>query len=132
TAAEGESPSHVGTEHRGIEQPYREQRTTRRSHPEAAVDGKVGTPAQARRNQFLDRRVDGRILATDARAGEKAKQQETVEVPRESRERRGHEIDPERHVEQLFAPQTIGEMAEEQGAKNGTCKIGAPRQADLL
>ena len=65
-------------EHVRIEQPHRQERAARRADPEAAVDGKIDASAQARRDQFLDRRIDGRIFAADAGTGEEAEQQETV------------------------------------------------------
>src|SRR6185437_14612715 len=119
TAAEGDAPAPVGPEQVGIEQRYGDQRAQRRAEPEAAVDRKVGAAAQARGDQFLDRRVYGRVLAADTGAGQEAEEQEALEVPRQRRRRGGDEIDAERDVEQLLAAEAIGEMAEEQRAQHG-------------
>ena len=88
--------------------------------------------APSRRDQFLDRRVDGRVLAADARTGKKAKEEEAPEVPREGGEGGCHQIDTERDVEQLLAAQPIGEMTEEQRTQHGAGEIGAAGQPDLL
>src|SRR6185437_17177807 len=74
TAAEGDAPAPVGPEQVGIEQRYGDQRAQCRAEPEAAVDRKVGAAAQARGDQFLDRRVDGRVLAADTGAGQEAEE----------------------------------------------------------
>ena len=43
------------------------ERAERRADPEAAVDDEVGPAAHARRDQFLDGRVDRGVFAADAR-----------------------------------------------------------------
>ncbi len=74
-------------------------------------------PAVAGRDQLVDRRVDRRVLAADAEAGEEA---EHVEPQRRERERghhRGQQIDAERDHEQLLAAEAVGQLAEDQGAR---------------
>ncbi len=133
-AAEREPPAHVGVEHVGIEQPRRTASAPpRRADPEAAVDGEVDAAAQARRDQFLDRRVDGRVFAADARAGQEAEQQEAVEVPGEGRGRRRDEIDTRASTLKSFLrPSRSVRCPKNRRAQHGAREIGAARQADLL
>ena len=125
------APARIGREQRRIEQDDRARRSDRRSHPEAPVDDEIGPPAIARRNELLDRRVDRRVLAADARAGEEAERGEAPNVPREGRRRGRHEIDAERDEEQLLASRAIREPAEDRRTQNRAKKIGAAREADI-
>ena len=66
--AEARAASPIDPTHVRIEQPRRGQRAERGADPEAAVDREVDAAAHARRDQLVDRRVDRRVLAADARA----------------------------------------------------------------
>ena len=90
---EGRAPANVRRQQRGIEQDDRAAGPERGADPETAIDDEVGMPAIARRHELLDGRGDGRVLAADPGAGQKAEQREAHEIPRERRRRRGHEID---------------------------------------
>lgn len=46
-----------------------------------AVDREIGPAAAARRDQFVDRRIDRRVFAADARAGGETEQREGPEAP---------------------------------------------------
>ncbi len=103
----------------------------RRPDPEAAVDDEVGMAAIARRHELLNGRGDGRVFAADARACQEAEQGEAHEVPREGRRRRGHEIDGERDEEEPFAPEAVGEPAEQQRTQHRPGEIEARGEPDL-
>jgi hypothetical protein len=80
---EGDPPAHVGREQRGVEQEDRADRADRRPDPVAAVDREVDPAAVPRGDQLIDRRVDRRVLAADARSGEEAADEEVPGLVRE-------------------------------------------------
>ncbi len=125
------APARIGCEQRGIEQDDRARRSDRRSDPEASVDDEIGPSAIARGNELLDGRVDRRVLAADARAGEEAERGEAPNVPREGGRRRRHQVDAERDEEQLLASRAIREPAEDRRTQNRAKKIGAARKTDI-
>jgi hypothetical protein len=84
-----------------IEQHDRARRTERSADPERAVDREVGKTAHARRREFLNRRIDRRIFTADAGAGEKPKEGEAREIPREAGCSRCRQVKGERDEEQL-------------------------------
>src|SRR5207237_2820897 len=102
---EGDPPAEVRAKMRGIEKYDGPGRADRRADPEAAVDDEVGPAANARRDQFLDGRVDGRVLATDAGTGQEPEQAVAPDAPRECGRGGRHEIEGERDEEQLLAPE---------------------------
>jgi hypothetical protein len=55
--AEGQPPAEVGGEDAGVEQQQRQRGAGRRAQPVGAVDDKVDRPADARRDQLVDRGV---------------------------------------------------------------------------
>ena len=120
-----------GRDERRIEQHDRDQRAERRADPEAAVDDEVELAAVARRDQFLDGRIDGGIFAADAAAGEETEQEEGEAVPGEPGQRRRDEVDDDGGEEELLAAEPVGQPAEEQRADDRAEKIGAAGQADL-
>ena len=91
----------------------------------------VGPAAHARRDQFLDGGIDRGIFAADAGAGEKAKQREAPEIPRQRGRRGRDEVDRERDEEQLLAAEPVGQPAEEQRAEHRAGEIGAADKPDL-
>src|SRR5690349_17369370 len=80
---EGDAPTDVAPEHRWIEQHDRAGRPERSADPEAAVDDKVRPAAHPARDQLLDGRVDGRVLAADAGTSQEAEEYKAPHVPRE-------------------------------------------------
>ena len=48
-------------------------RPTRRAEPERGIDDQVNPASYAGRNQFVDSRIDGRVLSPDTRPGKCAK-----------------------------------------------------------
>ena len=59
-------------QHTGTERPHC------RADPEAPIDDEVDASAIACRDQFLDRRVDRRVLPADSGAGEKTEDRKVV------------------------------------------------------
>src|SRR5690606_2523139 len=53
-----------------------EPRTQRRAEPEASIDGQADAASYARRHEFVDGGINGRVLAPYAQASCKAAQQE--------------------------------------------------------
>ena len=90
---EREPPADVGGEERLVEQHARERRAERGAEPVGAVDREVDPAARARRDQLVDRRVDRRVLAADAEAGEEAEDPERRGAPGEAGGDRGHEVE---------------------------------------
>ena len=131
TEAEAQPPAEVAAGHAGIEQQHRGHRAQRGADPEGAVDRQVDPAAKARRGEFLDGRVDRRVLAADARAGEETEQQEAGRVPGQRRRRRGADVDRESDEEQPPAAETVGEPAEEQSAQDRTGDVDAASQPDI-
>src|SRR6185312_161122 len=78
---ERRAPADVGREQGRVEQDDRCKGADRGAEPEAAVYDEIGPAADTSRDQFLDRRVDGRVLATYAGSGEEAEHDEAPEIP---------------------------------------------------
>ena len=121
---EGDAPSQSGANKPGSSS------TIEPAAPSAAPTQKLplmtrSVQPDARREQFLDGRVDGRVLAADTGAGEEAEQAEAPEFQDKRRSGGGREVDGERDEEELLAPEPIGEPAEEDGAKHRAGEIGA-------
>jgi hypothetical protein len=111
---EREPPPEVGREDRRVEQDQRADRAARRAEPVRAVDDEVDAPPHARRDELVDRGVDRRVLAADARAGEESGDEE---VQRRVGERGGHgrhEIEQQRDEEEPLAAVAIGQLPEEE------------------
>ena len=109
---EARAPAPVGGQQVRIEQHQRAGRAQRGAHPECAVDAEIGPAAYARRHEFLDRRVDGGVLAANAGTGEEAKQQEARQIPRQRRGRCGGEIERQGDKEQLAPAEPVSKPAE--------------------
>ena len=120
-----------GSEMHRIEQDHRAGGANRRADPEAAVDDEVGPAAHARRDQLLDRRVDRRVLAADAGAGEETEETVAPEVPGQGGRGGRDEIERERDEEELLAPEPVGQPAEEQRAQDRAEEIGRGGEADV-
>jgi hypothetical protein len=67
--AEGQPPAQVGGEQVLVQQQQRQGGPERRPEPERAVDDQVDPAAEAGRDELVDGRVDGRVLAADAGPG---------------------------------------------------------------
>ena len=114
-----------------IEEHQRGHRADRAADPERAVDGKIGSAAEARRNELLDRRVHRGIFTADARPGQAAEQRVGEEVPGEGGRRGGDEVETQRHEEQLAPPEPVGRPAEDQRAHDRAGEVEAVADADL-
>ena len=62
-------------------------------------------------------RVDRRVLAADACAGEEAEEEEAPRVPREAGEHRRRQVERERDHEQPLAAPAVGQVAEDERAR---------------
>src|SRR5215469_17929328 len=65
---ESDAPAEIDAEDRWVERDQGRERTERGAEPEAAVNGEIGLAAILGGDEFIDRRVDGRILAADSGA----------------------------------------------------------------
>ncbi len=125
------APAVLRIDHRRIEQHDGAERAERRAHPERAVDDQIGPAAHARRHQFLDGRIDRRVFAADARAGDEAEEEEAPQIPRERRRGGRQQVDGKRDEEQLLAPKPVGQPAEEDRAQHRAGEICAARETDI-
>jgi len=124
-------PAEIGSDHSRIEQNDGADRTHRRADPKAAVDHQIGPSAITRGHQFLNRRIDCRVFAADAGAGEKSKQRVARDIPGQRRRGGSGEIKRQCDEEQFPAPDPIGEPAEPESAEHGAREIGAVGKSDV-
>ncbi|KPW98549.1 hypothetical protein ALO75_200287 [Pseudomonas syringae pv. coryli] len=104
TDSETQAPAQLGADPQRIEQDNRANRTKRSAQPECAIDGQVNPPPVAGRGEFLNGRIDGRVLAADAHAGQKTEQHEAPDTERERRGGRCTDIQQQGDEEQLATP----------------------------
>src|SRR5215212_3373338 len=109
--------------------PNRRRRAPRQ--PKTAVDDEVGPAPHARRDELLDRRVDGRVLAPDAGPGEEPEEAEAPEVPGEGGGGGRRKVNEKRDKEEFFTPETIRQPAEEDGAEHCAGQVGAAGEPDV-
>ena len=128
---EREPPAEIALEHGGVEQEQRRETADGGTHPIAPVDRQVHLPPVACWDQLIDGRVDGRVLAADAGAGEEAEQEEHPRLGRERGGHRGQQVEAEREHEQLFAPVAVRELPEEQRAQTGAGDIDRGGRSDV-
>src|SRR5580765_3468481 len=110
--AKAHAPADIGREMRGVEHHERRTRAERSAEPERAVDQKRDAAAVARRDQLVDHRIDRRVLAADAAAGQEAKHAEARKVPRKCAEPHAGEIYRKRDEKKSLTPVSIGEPSE--------------------
>ena len=125
------APADVRVEQVRIQQDRRDGGAERGAQPVAAVDGEVDPAAHPCRDQLVDGRVDGGVLAADAEAGEEAADREEGEAAREGGRHRCDEIDGQRDQEELLAPEAIGEMAPEERTRGGADDVDRPGEPKL-
>ena len=123
------APAHVGRQQAGLQQDHRADRAGAGADPEAAVDDEVGAAAMASRDPFLDRRVDRRVLAADAGAGDEAAEGEQGEVVGECGRAGGERVHRQRDPEQALAAPAVGEPAEAERAEHRADQVGSSRKA---
>ena len=111
---EREAPPPGVRQQRRVEQKPREERAEGDAVPVAAVDGQIDVPAHARRDQLVDGRVDGGVLAPDTGAREEAQEREDTKVGGQTGERGRREVDGEGDEEQLLSPEHVREATEEE------------------
>jgi len=128
---ERSAPAMIRREQSRIEQHDGGERAQRRTNPERAVDQEIGPAAHARRDQLLDGRVDGRVFAANAGAGDEAEDEKAREIPRERRGGGRSQVDRQRDEEEFLASEPVGEPAEEQCADHGTGQIRAAREPHI-
>ena len=129
---EADAPALMRPEHARIEQHEAQQRTDRGADPEAAVDREVDPAAHARRDQLVDRRIDRRVLAADADAGDQA---DTPRSHAKSVENAvatvARHVDREGREEQALAAEAVGEPSEDERADHRAADIERAGPADL-
>src|SRR5262249_8775459 len=76
-----EPPADVRIEAGGIQKSDRRSSSQRATDPERAVDGKVGPSAIARRDHFLNRRIDRTVFAAYSSASQHSKQTKAFQIP---------------------------------------------------
>ena len=81
---ERDAPADVEREDRLLQEDQREQAADDGAEPERAVDDQVDPAAGAGGDHLVDRRVDRRVLAADAGAGEEPRDQEPQRAAREN------------------------------------------------
>src|SRR5690606_22365743 len=101
------------------EQDERAEGAERGAEPVRAVDREVGATADTRGQELVDRGVDGGVLAADARARDRAEEDEHPEARRERRQEGRPEIDGERDEEELLPPQLVRQPPEDERAGDG-------------
>jgi len=127
---EREAPSRVAGEKRFIKNDDRADCPDGGADPEAAVNCKIGPAAIPCRNEFLDRRVDGGILAADPGAGHEPKHREAGQIPGERGCGSERQIDRQRHEEESSSAQPVGQPTEKERAENGAEHIGGACKTD--
>ena len=108
-----------------------EDRAEERPAPVGAVDGDVHPPPVLGRDQFVDGRVDGGVLAADARAGHEPRQVEPVDPERrvpegQRRQEPAEEVDAEGDHEQVASAPPVRQSAEEERAEHLTEQVDGP------
>src|SRR5206468_9109563 len=78
------TPSQPDRQPTRIKQHNRRPGTERCPEPVGTIDHQIDAAADTRRNQFVDRRIDRRVFATDARACQCPKKSVARETPGES------------------------------------------------
>src|SRR5204863_6589034 len=97
--------------------------------PPAAVDRKRNATADSRRDQLVDGPVDRRVLAADAGPGQQAETDEAPVVPCQAGSDGEDEIDRERDREQVLPSEAVGEVAEDERARDRTDEVEGACQA---
>src|SRR5215204_102048 len=110
---EGRPPAEVGGEPVGVEQEQGKGGPEHGAEPERAVDDQVDPAPQPGRDQLVDGRVDGRVLAADPGPGEEPAHVEVQRLPGERRGHRGQQVQDQGDHEQLLAAEAVGQIAED-------------------
>src|SRR3984957_2995358 len=76
-----EPPADIGGEQALIEQERNSKRSCRCAEPETTVDDEVDATAILRWNKLIDRGIDRRVLAANAKPGDHPKNSEAPEIP---------------------------------------------------
>ena len=103
----------------------------RTAEPPASVDCQVGMSAPSGRNQLVDGRIDRRVFPADAGTGQKTKEHETPEIPREGRHDGRRQVQHQGKQEPLLPALAVGQVREHDGAEHGPGQIGRRGQSDF-
>ncbi len=128
---EGDPPADALSDDLRVEQPVAGEGTDTGTEPVRPVDGQVDPAAVLAGDELVDRRVDRRVLTTDARAGDEAQHEEDPHVRGEGRQTRGDEVDRQGHREELLAAQGVGHPTEEERADHLTDEVDRAGEADI-
>src|SRR5579871_1842485 len=117
-AANGEAktPTEVGRDQARIEEQQRGTGARHCSKPEAAIHDEVNATPMSRWNQFINGRIDGRVLTADTQAGDGAKRREAQEAPGHGGQKHPGEIDDQSDVKNEPATEAVRHPAEQQRA----------------
>ena len=126
-----ESPADVHWEQVGVEQDGRQESTGRRADPPGTVDREIGVATNSRRDELINRGVNGRVLPTDACPGEEAAGGEPDKVEGEGRRDGGYKVDAQGNHEEHFAPVAVGHATEKQRSCHSAYQIGCAGARNL-
>jgi hypothetical protein len=112
TRAECQAPAHVHGQASRLQQQARGNGAEHGAEPEASINPQVGAAAVACRDELLDRRIDRRIFAADAGAGNEAADRECSEIIAERGCAGAQDIHAERHEKKTLASEPISEPPE--------------------
>ncbi len=129
---EAEAPSPAVGEDVRVEEEQVRRRSERSARPVRAVDGDVDATAVVRGDQFVDRRVDCRVLAPDAGTGDESEDEEEPgsALGAEARDQGAAQVDQQGDEEQLPASQPVREPAEHERAGDLPDQVDRARPAD--
>jgi hypothetical protein len=129
TDPEAQPPADVNRKKVLIEKHGGDGCASRCAGPKTAVHDQVDSAAIFCRDQFVDRRVDGGILAPDTHSGQHAESRKTQEIPGERAKEHAGEIDDQRCIKHQPTPETVGHPARDKRAGHRTHDIARGNRA---
>ncbi len=114
-----------------VQQHQSTQRADQGAGPVRPVDRDVDPAAEVRRDELVDRGVDGGVLAADAEPRDEPEHQERTEVPRQAAEPAAHQVDDEREDEQAAPAEPVGQTPEHQSADHLADQVRGGQEAHL-
>ncbi len=131
TDEETQAPADFGIEQRGVQQHRGRRCAERGADPEGAVNGKIGPAAIARRDEFLDSRVDRGVFAADAGPGQKTEQHVARGAPRKRGGGGCEQIDRERGEEQFCSAEPVSQPAKANRTEHRASEIAAVGESNV-
>src|ERR1700677_3919635 len=112
-------------------QEHRCERAQGRADPKGPIDYQVYGAAYLAGNKLVHGRVDRGVFSSNPTTREKAEKGEAQKIPGERTGDGGGGIGSQGDREELLPPQPVCEVAEEDGANNGSGKIERGCRGDL-